>query len=152
MICGSAHENSQSFIRNDQHFQKIEIPRREVTNYLCTDQFESFIHRAVSLFDRQRKLLVSVESGGESVATSTQVKFLLAKITQALLNLCPIQELMMEGGATAYSCIRLIGFSSLIPVEEYARGVVKLKVSGKNDLYLTIKPGSYEWPEKIVQS
>lgn len=150
MICGSAHENSQSFIRNDRHFPKIEIQRQEVTNY--ADRFESLIQQAAALFDRHRKLLIAVESGEESATTSTQVKLLLAKITQALLTLCPIQELMLEGGATAYACLRTAGLSSLVPVEEYARGVVRLKVSGKSDRYLTIKPGSYEWPEKIFQS
>ncbi|MDR0541788.1 MAG: four-carbon acid sugar kinase family protein [Dysgonamonadaceae bacterium] len=152
MICGSTHDNSRCFIRNDRQFQKIEIPRKEVQEYLYTDKSERFIRNAVSIFDKYKKLLLSVETGKESAATASEVKRLLAKITQALLSLCPVEELMIEGGATAYACLQATGFSSLVPVKEYARGVVRLKISGKDNLFLTIKPGSYEWPEKIIRS
>jgi hypothetical protein len=151
MICGSAHENSRRFIDNDTYFQHIEIPRREVNPHLRSDRFRALMARAVEVFNRCGKLLISVETGDASEATPAQVKLLLSNVSQTLIKLCPVKELLIEGGATAYACLQARGFSSLIPVEEFARGVVRLKVAGKENLHLTIKPGSYEWPEKLFQ-
>jgi uncharacterized protein YgbK (DUF1537 family) len=152
MVCGSTHDSSRQFIRTDRYFPKIEIPRQEVVNYLDADNLERVASRAASVFNSRGKLLLSVAHDGESASLSTPVKLLLAKITQELLHRCPIQELLIEGGATAYACLESIGFPPLVPVEEYARGVVRLKVCNGSDLYLTIKPGSYSWPTKIFQS
>jgi uncharacterized protein YgbK (DUF1537 family) len=153
MICGSAHDHSRRFIRNDRHFRKIEIPRREVADFLLAgERLEALITRAAGIFDNDHQLLLSVENGGEAVATAQQVKLLLAKITRELLHRCPVNECLIEGGATAYACIRAAGVSSLVPLREYARGVVRMKIPGKENLHLTIKPGSYEWPAQLFES
>jgi uncharacterized protein YgbK (DUF1537 family) len=57
-----------------------------------------------------------------------------------------IEELLIEGGATAYSIIKKINYRSFIPTEELQPGVVRMRVEGTEDLHLTIKPGSYHWP------
>jgi uncharacterized protein YgbK (DUF1537 family) len=152
MICGSVHDNSRRFIRNDRRFRKIVIPSEEVADYLYTDKWEQWISCAASIFDQDKQLLIAVENGGGAGATANQVRLLLARITQALLSRCTVDELLIEGGATACACIRAAGLFPLVPVREYARGVVRMKIPGKENLHLTIKPGSYEWSSELFKS
>ena len=54
--------------------------------------------------------------------------------------------MLIEGGSTAHSVIQKLGWQSFTPIEELAQGIVRMKVEGRDDLHLTLKPGSYEWP------
>lgn len=69
-----------------------------------------------------------------------------AKVVERVLAHVNIRELLIEGGSTVYSIIQKLGWHSFIPTEELAQGIVRMQVKGKDDLHLTIKPGSYEWP------
>jgi uncharacterized protein YgbK (DUF1537 family) len=150
MICGSAHANSRAFIRGNRYFRTLAIPRREVGG-LLRGGAEAWVEAAGAALERGRTL-VSVGCEGEEGVSAGDVKRLLVDITQALVRRYPVRELLIEGGATAYGCMRAGGWASLLPVTEYARGVVRMKVLDREDLYLTIKPGSYEWPEKLFQA
>jgi len=70
----------------------------------------------------------------------------LAEIAKRIVERTEISELMIEGGATAYAITRKLGWHSFIPQQELAQGILRMQVVGGNDIHLTIKPGSYEWP------
>ncbi|MDR3220052.1 MAG: four-carbon acid sugar kinase family protein [Dysgonamonadaceae bacterium] len=146
MVCGSTHETAKRFIRETKDFSIVEIPLQEITG-------NDWANRIVERFQRHKRILLTV-SGHCSVTndvSASQIKDCLASITRQVIRQYPVEELFIEGGATAYALIRACGFSALIPVEEYARGVVRLKIPDKENLYVTIKPGSYEWPENLFQ-
>ncbi|HVF96235.1 MAG TPA: four-carbon acid sugar kinase family protein [Flavisolibacter sp.] len=71
----------------------------------------------------------------------------LSAAVKLVLQRVKIKELMIEGGATAYSIISELGFTLLRPTAELQQGVVRMEVTGVDDMHLTIKPGSYAWPE-----
>jgi uncharacterized protein YgbK (DUF1537 family) len=62
-----------------------------------------------------------------------------------------INELLIDGGATVYSIAEKMGMQKFFPVQELAPGVVRMKIEGKENLFVTIKPGSYLWPEKLLE-
>jgi uncharacterized protein YgbK (DUF1537 family) len=70
----------------------------------------------------------------------------MARIAALILSKTKIKELLIEGGSTAYSIINKIGWKSFHPTEELKQGIVRMTVEDTNDLHLTIKPGSYDWP------
>jgi uncharacterized protein YgbK (DUF1537 family) len=70
----------------------------------------------------------------------------MAEAVYQVFSKCVLRELFIEGGATAYAIIRRLGFSRFFPTEELAPGVIRMRVDGTDDLHITIKPGSYEWP------
>lgn len=74
-----------------------------------------------------------------------------ARITKKVLQQATICELFIEGGATAWAVLQQAEFSTLQPVREMAPGVIRMRVHNKKGLYLTIKPGSYHWPEPILR-
>jgi hypothetical protein len=42
-----------------------------------------------------------------------------------------------------------IGFTRLIPMHQFQQGVIRMKVETVQNLNLTLKPGSYKWPETV---
>jgi uncharacterized protein YgbK (DUF1537 family) len=140
MICGSTHETSRQFIRETQAFDIIEIPKQELEQWSAKD-----------IFTDSKRILITVENNEKYTISSEKVKRSLARITKEILENYPVEELFIEGGATAYACLQACGISSLVPVEEYARGVVRMEIPGREQLHVTIKPGSYQWSEKLFQ-
>jgi len=69
-----------------------------------------------------------------------------AQVRQALSE-TTVRELVIEGGSTAYAVLRAAGLKSFVPVEELAPGVVRMRAG---EMYITVKPGSYAWPEKLL--
>src|SRR5262249_45603704 len=57
-----------------------------------------------------------------------------------------------EGGATATSLSRRLACRRMMVVRELAPGVVTLRSGGGQNCFLTIKPGSYSWPEAVRHS
>ena len=152
MISGSTHEASKRFIRENQIFKPIEIDANWVIELLKdSENFQIWIENVISIFNQWKKIIITVKNECDRLVSSEKVKKLLAAITAELICKCTIDELFIEGGATARACLRAADFTSLIPVEEYTRGVVRFKIPGKKSMHLTIKPGSYAWPEKLFE-
>jgi uncharacterized protein YgbK (DUF1537 family) len=75
---------------------------------------------------------------------------LISQVVDLVLRQTTVDELVIEGGATAAAVLQLFQYSRLYPVEELATGVIRMKVaSAGRDLYITMKPGSYVWPTTI---
>ncbi|OGU54178.1 MAG: hypothetical protein A2V66_04985 [Ignavibacteria bacterium RBG_13_36_8] len=83
---------------------------------------------------------------------SHQLRNYQATAVQKALQVVSINELIIEGGATVSSVLNKVGIKEMIPLQELSHGVVRMKVKDKPDLHLTIKPGSYKWPDNIWDS
>ncbi|HVV06228.1 MAG TPA: four-carbon acid sugar kinase family protein [Puia sp.] len=71
----------------------------------------------------------------------------IAAQVRQVLSETTVRELVIEGGATAYAVLRAVGLKSFVPLEELAPGVVRMRAG---EMYITVKPGSYAWPEKLL--
>ncbi len=60
-----------------------------------------------------------------------------------------INEFFLEGGSTSYGIIQALKFNRFIPTQKLSPGVIRMEVKNFPDVHITIKPGSYSWPEKI---
>lgn len=70
-----------------------------------------------------------------------------ATIVAELYKILHIPELLIEGGSTAAAILRKMQLNRFTPVEELAPGVVRMKALTKKNLHVTVKPGSYDWPD-----
>ncbi len=75
----------------------------------------------------------------------------LADVARQVMHLTPVHELYIEGGTTSSEVVRKLGWKQFKPIRQVAPGVVRLKVVSQPDRHLTVKPGSYAWPEHIRQ-
>ncbi|MEH6304385.1 four-carbon acid sugar kinase family protein [Olivibacter sp. CPCC 100613] len=69
----------------------------------------------------------------------------MAKIMNDLLNELSIQELVIEGGATAGAILAHRQIGQLKPLEELAPGVIRCSIPKDPEIWITLKPGSYPW-------
>ena len=73
-----------------------------------------------------------------------------AGLVRRVLGQIRIGELFIEGGATARSILDGMGWETLAVFGEYGPGVVRLSVQGPEGQVITLKPGSYRWPEGLL--
>jgi uncharacterized protein YgbK (DUF1537 family) len=73
----------------------------------------------------------------------------LAQIAGTVLRQTRIGHVYAEGGATAAELAQFMGWGRFTVARELAPGVATLAVADGSALRLTIKPGSYEWPESV---
>jgi uncharacterized protein YgbK (DUF1537 family) len=150
VIGGSKQGQSDHFLRRNRRFSSFTFLPDDVRHLLRPDHFEQQLETIVRAFVRKQKILLSVDPFAQPAAAPDEVKTLLSKFALALVHRCHIREVWIEGGATAYACMQAGGWATLTPVHEYARGVVRMRVSGEVDFYITIKPGSYPWPKNLL--
>jgi uncharacterized protein YgbK (DUF1537 family) len=61
----------------------------------------------------------------------------------------PLQQLLIEGGATATAILQQLHIFKLYPIKQIAPGVISTSIPGNNQLTITLKPGSYQWPPEV---
>jgi uncharacterized protein YgbK (DUF1537 family) len=74
----------------------------------------------------------------------------LSEAVAQVLGQTRIERLFAEGGATAVSLVRRMGWTRLRVRCEWATGVVTLAVEGPDAPLVSMKPGSYLWPQAIL--
>lgn len=151
MICGSTHENSVRFVEKARNsFSVFELPVTLIDegnkdSYLM----QQWVNDMVDAINNKERVIITTNRKEIRPEASDTIRELITEATKRIMLRTTINELYIEGGGTTYSIIKELGFSSFIPVKEYTRGVVRMRVPSKEDFYLSIKPGSYEWPEKL---
>lgn len=71
----------------------------------------------------------------------------MGKAVQTLLADRLPQELIIEGGATAFSILEQLNWSGFEVKEEVSPGVIRIVPTAYPDVTITLKPGSYSWGE-----
>jgi len=77
------------------------------------------------------------------------LRITMAAVVQKVFSSAKINELFIDGGATAEAVLRALQWGTFDVTGQYAPGVVQMRVSEGSDNYVTIKPGSYLWPNRI---
>ena len=76
-------------------------------------------------------------------ATATHLRQAMATVATRLFQVQRPQELIVEGGATAFATLQQLGIGALDVVGQLAPGVVRMR--SHDGLLVTLKPGSYPW-------
>ena len=74
----------------------------------------------------------------------------ISQIVKEVLERIELDELIVEGGGTTSHLVRFLGWKNFIPVREYSTGVVELHSEEYSGCTLTVKPGSYPWPDYFI--
>lgn len=86
-----------------------------------------------------------VKGNGTSVRVKENIGILIAKIFEK----APVDDLLIEGGATTSEILKNLNISKLYPFNEIDLGVIQMKVDNLPELCITTKPGSYTWPKDV---
>jgi uncharacterized protein YgbK (DUF1537 family) len=101
----------------------------------------------LSAFERCPRVIMAI--GQAAPLRASNLRNHTAAVVENVLNRADIGELYIEGGATASAVVRRLQWTRFFPCRELARGVVRMRVESKPNLRLTVKPGSYPWPENM---
>ena len=74
----------------------------------------------------------------------------LSTVVEQVLRRHPVDCLYAEGGATAVALWRRLGWKRLRVRGELATGVVCMQIAGQTRPLVTMKPGSYAWPDQVL--
>jgi D-threonate/D-erythronate kinase len=114
---------------------------------------EAIAQRIAVAFDAHRRVLLTVGLPPvRDTLLSTPLSGHVVRIAEAVLRRVNVGRVWAEGGATAAELVWRMGWSRLKVMRELAPGVATLALTGEKDMLLTIKPGSYAWPEQWTKS
>lgn len=111
------------------------------------DDFEAWSSEAISRLQKHEAVILTIgEKKGKADANLLREK--MSEAVKRVVQKTSVKEMLIEGGSTAFSILQKLGWQSFVPTEEWAQGVVRMRVLEKSGVHLTIKPGSYEWPHE----
>jgi D-threonate/D-erythronate kinase len=131
-VCGTAFKERKEFIK------KISC-----CSYLPDVITEEWLEQTGDIVKQQSKAIIAINVSNESALA---LRTTMAKAVTAIIERENIKEIFIEGGSTAAAVLEELNIKKLIPVNELSRGVVRMKAG---ELFITVKPGSYELPEEI---
>ena len=112
---------------------------------------EEWIREVCRLYDHHKKVIIEIPQPVVSdKPVSRRLKEQIAYLVKEVLKRVNIQELIVDGGATAFAVVSGLHFHKFYPEYEVAPGIVRMRVHNISDLCLTIKPGSYPMPDEIL--
>ncbi|ODS72907.1 MAG: hypothetical protein ABS46_20670 [Cytophagaceae bacterium SCN 52-12] len=153
-VCGSAFEASRSLVSEagKEGRAVIYMPER----LFCVNGETQWLIRkwadeiAAALAAGERVVMaVGRLDCDHNENLSLGIREAIAETVERVLQAVPVEELMIEGGATSFSVARRLGYTRFYPANELGTGVVRMKIEEQKDMFLTLKPGSYAWPDSV---
>ena len=150
-VCGTASKAGQNFFRSARKARVpvFTLPQELMWgNDFSPGAHEAIAQRVVDAFAKSKRVVLGV--GLPQVHDSRAARRLsgsLVDIAEVVLRRAKIKYVFAEGGATSAELVRRMKWSRLEVLREWAPGVATLAVADENPLWLTIKPGSYSWPQ-----
>ena len=126
------------------------IPSHISTSSMPLDVYEDaapvsvWMEQAVTMYEKNHTLALKIPHHhltGREVAV--RLRDATAAVVQSLVALYHPSQLVIEGGATAFCCLKAIGWHTFLVKGEVAPGVVQM--TAPCGTVITLKPGSYDW-------
>jgi uncharacterized protein YgbK (DUF1537 family) len=150
-ICGTASKAGHHLVRSAR---KARVPVFTLPHELMWGNdfspgaHEAISQRVVEAFGKGRRVVLGVGLPPvRNVQAARRLSENLVDIAERVLRRAKVKYVFAEGGATSAELVRRMKWSRLEVRREWAPGVATLAVADENPLWLTIKPGSYSWPE-----
>ncbi|HLR37862.1 MAG TPA: four-carbon acid sugar kinase family protein [Chitinophagaceae bacterium] len=154
-VCGSAFPSSKNLVRSAIAKKKavslIPSALTKTTAVASSVAFQSWIDEILSLLKDKNSVILAThpDSMFPRKEQPDILKMNMAIAVQYLLKESELQELLIEGGATAFTILNRLGVSRAYPVQELSNGVIRMALPHNKNLHITLKPGSYDWPDLL---
>jgi len=140
----SNHDLSQFAYIQSQDIAECNVPR--IIFY--RDAPQKWIEKLKRAYNEHDSLMLSINhkpKKGREIALS--IREGMATGVVALLSERLPQELIIEGGATAFSILKRTNWDTFKVEQEVTPGVIRITPLEKPNITITLKPGSYPWGE-----
>jgi hypothetical protein len=150
-VCGTASQSAAQLIKASKSLRVpvFQLPQELVWGAeFSATACQMVAQRAIAAFAESRRVVLCVGLPHvRDVAVAKRLSSHLVDVAQTVLANVRVANVFAEGGATAAALIRRMNWPLLEVRREWAPGVATLTVAG-GESALTIKPGSYAWPEQ----
>lgn len=151
-ICGSASKSSEALVEEARknHGAVFDLPRELMSGgRLQAGQADGIARQVVERFASTNRVILAIGLPQVSdVAIAAGLCGQLVDIAVRVLRQMDVQSVFAEGGATAAELVRQMDWPRLEVCREWLPGVATMAVPGNRPRWLTIKPGSYSWPDE----
>jgi len=147
-VCGTAYDQSVNYIKQvDEKSRTVLYITKQVIENGTDDAL--WLQQCKDVLEQKQKAIIAFNSEAiPTGASAADLRNIMAKAVKAVVEQNKISELFIEGGSTATAILQELGINHLSSVNELKRGVVRMKAG---ELYITVKPGSYELSNEIKQ-
>lgn len=150
-ICGTVSKAGRDLVRSARkaRLPVFTLPRELMWgSEFSPGAHEAISHRVVQAFATGRRVVLGVGLPPvRNLEAARKLSENLVDIAERVLRRAEVKYVFAEGGATSAELVRRMKWSRLEVRREWAPGVATLAVAAESSLWLTIKPGSYSWPE-----
>lgn len=153
-VCGSAFPASKASVAAARAAGENVAYMPEAI--FCSDAeriqlIDGWAKEIVSALKQSEKVIIAVDKlkCSDMPDLSNQIKQMIATVAEKVVQQTAVDELVIEGGATASAIIEKLHYQRFFPAQEMAQGVLRMKVQEAPGLHLTMKPGSYQWPVAV---
>lgn len=152
-VCGSSSNSSRQALRKNRSLgaRVCKMPEELFRSDSSEDKFlEQWCDEITGCLESCRSAIMAIDR--EVVGSAEyagKLSGIMAKTVSAVFRKIPLRELFVEGGATASRIVDCFGWNRFKPCDQLGPGVVRMKVLESDNTCLTVKPGSYPWPERI---
>ncbi|MGB0581272.1 MAG: four-carbon acid sugar kinase family protein [Limisphaerales bacterium] len=131
------------------HVPIVAMPRRIFEDDFEDHELDAWAVETIIAFEISPRVMLAI--GGEKITgiDTNKLTKRLIDVTCRVLRHISISQLYLEGGATAAALIRRQGWNQMNVHKPVAFGLADLEVIGTPAPLLTIKPGSYPWPDAV---
>jgi uncharacterized protein YgbK (DUF1537 family) len=151
-VCGTASKSVQALLKSSRaaRVPVFTLPRELMWGAkLSAETCELLAQRVADAFTTQRRVIMGVGLPQvHDVEVARCLSQNLVAIAELVLRRVEVKNIFAEGGATSAELVRRMKWPRLEVRREWAPGVASLAVTGLQTQWLTIKPGSYSWPEQ----
>jgi uncharacterized protein YgbK (DUF1537 family) len=155
-VCGSASQATRDFVAGQAQrgVPVFSLPEKLTSDHAFSAHEISALAEAVAaaLQANVRAILHVGLQQVRDVSLAESLALHLVRVAEDTLCRAEVGHVFAEGGATAVALARRMGWKRLAVTAELAPGVVTLSVSDGDSRLLTIKPGSYAWPETLREA
>ncbi|MGX7688790.1 four-carbon acid sugar kinase family protein [Flectobacillus roseus] len=131
------------------------LPHELVRQPIDSEEFNQSLNRwaseIIQCFSQHKVVIIAVKKQLDTTQiTPAELAKLMAKVVKKVLNQVHLAEILIEGGATSAAILAEIPLQNFLPTEEFAQGVIRMQSLERPSTYLTLKPGSYAWPQAVT--
>jgi D-threonate/D-erythronate kinase len=154
-VLGSTFPKDFDFIKKlqESNYYLSNMPKEIYNNKNFDHSYlEYWAEDIIQAIRKHQKVAVSVvHSPSNEPEITSRIKAIMGALIKKVSEKTEINELIIEGGSTTYMILEYLNIKKLFPVHEFDTGVIRMKIDGWHNLYLTTKPGSYYWPDSFWQ-
>lgn len=127
----------------------VPMPRRLFEDDFTESEVDQWANETLAAFGISPRVMLAI--GGEKVSGVDPGKYIgrLAEVVSRVVKLTTIGNMYLEGGATAAAVMRHMDWRRMRVLEPLAFGLASMTVADQPAPLLTIKPGSYPWPDIV---